>query len=161
MYSLAAGNDAAQFLEKAVRFLNESVWGTLSCTLIVHSQVQKNAAMAVEEAIAELRYGGIALNAWTSSLFSIDACTWGAYPGEELDNVASGIGIVRNAFLLDNVEKSVLRSPFRHVAQLVLNKEGMLPLSGRQFDALSDVMVKPNLKTGIMVGWHMAFSSND
>ncbi len=31
-----------QFLEQAVRFANEDLWGTLSCTLVLHPDTEKH-----------------------------------------------------------------------------------------------------------------------
>jgi hypothetical protein len=45
--------------------------------------------------------------------FITPTLTWGAYPGGTIADVGSGIGIVHNALLLDDVERSVLRGPFR------------------------------------------------
>ena len=38
---------------------------------------------------------------------------WGAYPGNTLQDIQSGMGMVHNTLLLDGVQKSVLRAPFR------------------------------------------------
>jgi hypothetical protein len=39
--------------------------------------------------------------------------SWGAFPGGTLEDVGSGIGVVHNTLLLDGIERSVLRGPFR------------------------------------------------
>ncbi|MEO6512948.1 MAG: hypothetical protein ABIO16_18260, partial [Nocardioides sp.] len=36
-----------------------------------------------------------------------------AFPGHTLEDVQSGIGVVHNAFLLADVERTVVRGPFR------------------------------------------------
>jgi hypothetical protein len=38
--------------------------------------------------------------------------SWGAFPGEKLEDVQSGIGVVKNYLMYDHVQKSVLRTPF-------------------------------------------------
>src|SRR5690606_1621509 len=53
------------------------------------------------------------INAWTAVGFITPTLTWGAFPGNTIDDVGSGIGIVHNALLLDHVERSVVRGPFR------------------------------------------------
>lgn len=45
-------------------------------------------------------------------MFSKPNLIWGAFPGETLDNVESGIGIVKNYMMYDHPEKSVLYTPF-------------------------------------------------
>ena len=118
----------------------------------------KHESDILERGIADLKYGSVAINAWTATVYALDACTWGAYPGEKLDHVASGIGFVRNSFLIQDVEKSVLRSPFIHSAQLKLNDKGRLPLSAQQFRSISNFIIKPGISSMTKVAWHMAVS---
>jgi aldehyde dehydrogenase (NAD(P)+) len=49
-------------------------------------------ALAVERsrAIADLRYGTIAVNAWTGGGHLTATASWGAYPGRTLNDVQSG-----------------------------------------------------------------------
>ncbi len=104
---------AEEYLVEAVRFANEEVWGTLSCMMLVHPKTQKQHPELVEQAIANLRYGGVGVNIWAGVIFGVVATTWGAYPGHPLDNIESGRGVVHNPFMLDHPQKSVLRAPFR------------------------------------------------
>ena len=92
------------------------------------------------------------------SVYGLDGCTWGAYPGESLDNVASGIGFVQNAFMVQDIEKSVLRSPFVHTGQLTLSEKGTIPLSTKQFRAVSALSLGPSVWNILKVVWHMMFS---
>ncbi|QKD82109.1 aldehyde dehydrogenase family protein [Thermoleptolyngbya sichuanensis A183] len=109
--SLDAGNTAA-FLQQAVDFANETLWGTLSCVLLIDPATQRQNAAAVERAIAQLRYGNIGINAWTGMNFLLSALTWGAFPGNPLSAIGSGRGIVHNAYLFDYPQKSVVYAPF-------------------------------------------------
>ncbi|MED5463934.1 MAG: aldehyde dehydrogenase family protein, partial [Myxococcota bacterium] len=104
--------DAPEFLEKAVPFANTSVWGNLSCMMLVHPETQKLHAALVEEAIANLRYGGIGINCWAGLIYGLCVTTWGAYPGNSLEDIRSGRGTVHNTYLFDYPEKSVVRAPF-------------------------------------------------
>ena len=38
---------------------------------------------------------------------------WGAYPGNTLVDVGSGIGVVHNAYMLEHTQKTIVRGPFR------------------------------------------------
>lgn len=105
--------DSPEFLAKAVSFVNEQVWGTLSCVLLVHPTTQKHDRQGLENAIAELRYGSIGINAWTGVLYSLGVTPWGAFPGHTLEAIGSGRGVVHNTYLLDHPQKSMLRAPFR------------------------------------------------
>jgi acyl-CoA reductase-like NAD-dependent aldehyde dehydrogenase len=105
------------FIRKAVEFANDGLWGTLGATLIVHpkSLADPEVERAVDQAIADLRFGTIAVNHWSAFGFILGTTPWGAYPGHSIDDVQSGIGFVHNSMMLDeaDIEKTVARGPFR------------------------------------------------
>ena len=101
------------FLRAAVAAANDDFAGTLGVNVIAHPSTLRAAGAAFDEALADLRYGAIAVNAWTGFGFLTARATWGAYPGHTLSDVQSGIGIVHNALLLDRAERTVVRGPFR------------------------------------------------
>ena len=101
-----------EFLLVAVPFANDKCWGTLSINLLVHPKTEKAVGDAFDRAIADLRYGGIAINCWSGLNYGLVNATWGAFPGHPLDNIESGQGVVHNGLLIDHPQKSVVRSPF-------------------------------------------------
>jgi acyl-CoA reductase-like NAD-dependent aldehyde dehydrogenase len=107
------GADPAEFLDAAVRFANEKLWGTLSAGLVVHPQTMKDAATAaaVERAIVALRYGTVAVNAWSGLSFAFGTPPWGAHPSSTPDDIQSGAGWVHNTSMLEGIEKAVMRHP--------------------------------------------------
>lgn len=109
--------DTVDFLRKAVEFSNDGLWGTLGCSIVVHPKSMKDPAVAaaVEQAIADLRYGTIGVNLWSAVGFLLGTTPWGAYPGHTIDDVQSGIGFVHNSIMLAeaDIEKTVVRGPFR------------------------------------------------
>ena len=107
------GQSTGEFVERAVAFANEMLWGTLSCVILVDDRSARERRDLVEQAIADLRHGTIGVNAWTGANFSLGVTTWGAYPGHRLEDIGSGRGVVHNACLFDYPEKSVIRAPFR------------------------------------------------
>ncbi|MYX43620.1 aldehyde dehydrogenase, partial [Streptomyces sp. SID89] len=113
--------DLGRFLDTAVRTANEKLTGTLGANLIAHPRTIAALGPALDAAIAELRYGTTALNAWTGVGYLTATATWGAYPGHTLDDVQSGIGVVHNALLLDNPERTVVRGPFRPAPRSLLH----------------------------------------
>ncbi|MGA9520370.1 MAG: aldehyde dehydrogenase family protein [Myxococcaceae bacterium] len=104
-----------EFLEAAVPFVNAHVWGTLACSLIVHPKTQKDAELgpAVEKAIRELRYGSVAVNTWGGATFGLASPPWGGHPSSTLEDIQSGRGWVHNTYMLENIEKVVLRAPLK------------------------------------------------
>jgi aldehyde dehydrogenase (NAD(P)+) len=107
------GADPLEFLQQAVGFVNERVWGTLSATLIVHPRALSDhlLAAAVERAIAQLRYGAVGVNVWPAQLFAIGAAPWGAHPSSGPSEVQSGRGWTHNTAMLGEIEKAVVRQP--------------------------------------------------
>jgi hypothetical protein len=112
--ALPAGG-AAEFLERAVAFCNERLWGTLNATLIVHpaTLAEPGLADALDRAVAGLRYGTVAINHWAAVGFALVAPPWGAYPGHTARDIQSGTGVVHNTLMFSRVEKTVVRGPFR------------------------------------------------
>jgi acyl-CoA reductase-like NAD-dependent aldehyde dehydrogenase len=105
--------DPVDYLERAVEFCNDKLWGTLNANLIVHPHSLKDPRIneAVERAITKLRYGVIAVNAFIGMPFAFAAPPWGAYPGSTPEDIQSGSGFVHNTSMLEGVEKTVLRAP--------------------------------------------------
>jgi hypothetical protein len=106
--------DAATYLQRAVPFVNDALWGTLSAVLLVDPATEHALGGKLNEALADLRYGNIGVNVWTGANFALGVTSWGAYPGHTMEDIGSGQGIVHNTFLFDHPEKSVIRGPFRY-----------------------------------------------
>lgn len=139
--------DPAGFLDRAVEFVNERVFGSLNATLLVHpaSLRDEGTRAAVERAVATLRYGTVGVNAWSGFGFLMCTTPWGAYPGNDPFEVGSGIGMSRNTLRLPEVEKTVLRAPFRTVPP-----PACFPLFGRPDETtrlLLPLMLNPSPKT--------------
>ena len=106
------GQGARAFLENAVAFCNDSLWGTLGANILIHPQTMKELGPAFDEALQALRYGCIAVNTWTGVGFLLAQSSWGAYPGHRRNDIQSGSGVVHNSLLFDRPQKSVVRAPF-------------------------------------------------
>lgn len=113
----------AAFAAKAVQAANEEFTGTLGINIIGSPATIKGLGEKFDTMLAELRYGTIAVNAWTALGFLTASATWGAYPGHTVDDVQSGIGIVHNALLIDGAERTVVRGPFRPLSRSLINGE--------------------------------------
>ena len=104
--------DTATYLRDAVTFANDRLWGTLGANVVVHPTTMREFASELDTALANLRYGCVAVNAWTGVGFLLTETTWGAYPGNTVESVGSGIGVVHNSYLFDRAQKSVVWAPF-------------------------------------------------
>ncbi|MGW2746300.1 aldehyde dehydrogenase family protein [Streptomyces sp. NPDC001450] len=107
-----AGTTTDEFLHHAVDFANDVLPGSLGATLIVHPRTARTEHVALKTAIAALRYGTLGVNCWSGVGFLLGYTPWGAFPGNTPQAIGSGIGFVHNAFMLKDVEKTVLRAPF-------------------------------------------------
>jgi hypothetical protein len=105
-------SDAGDFLDKAVHFANERLWGTLSACVIIDPRTEKAFSLKLETALTNLRYGSICINHWSAISYGLGSTTWGAYPGHTRQDIQSGVGVVHNSYFLEHVEKSVIRGPF-------------------------------------------------
>ncbi len=102
-----------EFLDAAVAHANEKLQGTLGANVLIDPTTETLLGGGFERAITALHYGSIAINTWTAFGFITPTVTWGAFPGNTIADVGSGIGVVHNALLLADVERSVVRGPFR------------------------------------------------
>jgi acyl-CoA reductase-like NAD-dependent aldehyde dehydrogenase len=103
----------ADFVDTAVAHANERLTGSLGANVLIDPVAQRRLGNGFEESLSRLRYGTVAVNDWTAFGFLTPTATWGAFPGGAIDDAPSGIGIVHNALLLDRVERTVVRGPFR------------------------------------------------
>lgn len=103
----------SHFLGKAVAFANDRLWGTLAAEIILDPCAQRNHAQALDKAIEQLNYGVIAVNHWPGLVYALGSPPWGSYPGNPMHDIQSGQGFVHNTLGLTDVQKTVLKGPFR------------------------------------------------
>ena len=113
--SMVESQSVPDFVRRAVEFCNETLWGSLNATIIVHprSAADPGTHEALERAIADLRYGSVSLNHWAAIAYALGVTTWGAFPGHPPEDIQSGNGVVHNTLMFSKAEKSVVRAPFR------------------------------------------------
>jgi aldehyde dehydrogenase (NAD(P)+) len=106
------GADACEFLQNAVRFCNEKLYGTLGVSILIHPRTIRQLGPDFEAALSALHYGSIGVNIWNAAAFLLVQATWGAFPGHTSGDIQSGIGFVGNSFLFDKPERTVVRGSF-------------------------------------------------
>ncbi|MGH3724825.1 MAG: aldehyde dehydrogenase family protein [Mycobacterium sp.] len=116
----------AQFVQEAARVANDEFVGTLGANIIAHPDTIKQLGSHFESLVEDLRYGTVAINAWTAVGYLTPTATWGAFPGHALNDVQSGIGVVHNGFLVEKPERTVVRGPFRPFPRSVVHGEWAL-----------------------------------
>jgi len=141
------------FLARAVRFLNDEVWGTLNAMLFVPSGLEGDASVeaAVERAIDELRYGTVAINYWPAIGYGTGCPPWGGHPSATLQDAQSGIGFFHNALMLEHIQKVVLRGPLRSFPKQFYypSHRHVDGIARGLFDFESSGNVLPLLRTGV------------
>jgi acyl-CoA reductase-like NAD-dependent aldehyde dehydrogenase len=112
---LIDADSVAAFLDESVSFLNNTVWGTLSATILVSDKSMKDPEIAqtVQRTIESLNYGTIGLNVTGVWGFASMIAPWGGYPGSEITDIQSGNAKVGNYLMLHKPQKTVVRTPFR------------------------------------------------
>ena len=102
------------YLRAAIDYANTQLYGTLGANIVIHpATMAQIGRQRLEELLIGLRYGTIAINAWTGLGFLTPQATWGAFPGHTLADVQSGIGFVHNTFLFDQPQRTVVQAPFK------------------------------------------------
>jgi hypothetical protein len=109
--ALDAASDAT-FVDDAVQFCNDRVFGTLSAGILISPETRRRLHGEVDRAIAGLRYGTVSINHWSAMNFVLGIAPWGAYPGHTLEDIGSGIGVVHNTLIFERSLKTVIWGPF-------------------------------------------------
>ncbi len=101
------------FLSAATHFMNDRLWGTLNAAIVIHPGHERDPVIgqALDHAVRDLRYGTVAINHWPALGYGLVTPPWGGHPSATLGNIQSGLGWVHNTFLLEGIEKSVVRGP--------------------------------------------------
>lgn len=119
-------HDGAEFATRAAEMVNDQFVGTLGVNIIAEPGTIDAMGNGFDSLLESLRYGTIAVNAWTGVGYLTATATWGAFPGHTLDDVQSGIGVVHNALLIDSPERTVVRGPFRPSPRSLLHREASI-----------------------------------
>ncbi len=137
------------YVEKAVDFLNNTVWGTLSATFLVdEKRLEPEVEQALEKAIEELRYGTVALNGPGVLGFATMIAPWGGFPGSPIEDIQSGTCRVTNSLMLYRPQKTVARAPFTWWPYTFLSTHRRLHVFSRklaEFEASPSLLKLPGL----------------
>jgi acyl-CoA reductase-like NAD-dependent aldehyde dehydrogenase len=120
--------NTAEFLPKAVEFCNTKLLGTLGSMILIDEDTKKAHQGALDQAVTDLEYGGIAINTIPPFIFLSPYLTWGG--NEEGKAFVSGHGNFGNLLNYENVEKSIIEAGFTSAGHMInTNKSVMDTLS--------------------------------
>ena len=141
-----AAESVATFIDKAVAFANDNLWGNLVATIIVHPKSMKDPAIAtaVNRAIENLHYGSVVINQLGVMAYMLTVSPWGAYPGQDMYDIQSGIGTVNNVLMFDHPQKSVVYCPFIQNPDPILATSRNIRDFGKKF---TDFQLSPSFMT--------------
>lgn len=145
------------FVEQAVKFANDSLWGTLIVSLYVHPRSLADPAVsrAVEQAVEDLRYGTVCLNLRGEFGYFPLVAPWGGYPGSPDANIQSGRGVIHNPLMFKDSQKSIVRGPFRQFPNPFLATSNRLygfGLKLARFEASPSLLQLPSILWSALVG---------
>jgi acyl-CoA reductase-like NAD-dependent aldehyde dehydrogenase len=141
-----SANSVAEYLERAVTFANETLWGTLAAGIFVHPTSMKDPQIkaAVETAIEKLRFGTIGVNCAAGLSWVLMTTPWGAYPGSDVYDIQSGNSFVHNTLMFSKPQKTIMYAKFHEKPKPIAfvsrgkTMRAIAPL-------LVDLMTKPSL----------------
>lgn len=129
------------FCETAATFCNNYVFGSLSGTVTVKPELQSSDAC--QHLIANLRYGSVGVNIWAGLCYSSVEGAWGAFPGESLANVESGIGRINNVLGFSGFEKYVMTSPI--VSMIHPKLDNNIEKQAKILAAVNKLLIAPGI----------------
>lgn len=109
LFETALDHDPRTFFARAVPWVNEHLWGDLSCSVVAHPRQQADPPF--DDHLHGLHYGSVGVNLPPSLLYALIQFPWGAFPSPEPE---SGRGWVHNLSGLPDAAQGILRGPFWH-----------------------------------------------
>lgn len=101
------------FLDQAVDFVNEKLWGNLAAAITIHPECRwpEPHERRLQSCLKRLKHTAIAINQSPGVIFWMMSAPWGGSAQATLSDPQSGIGKAHGTLLLDRVEKTVLEGP--------------------------------------------------
>ncbi len=104
------GEDAIAWLEHAVAFVRDHVFGALSAYVWVPPRMLLPLHQTLHAALDALPHGTIAINCWTGLGYGLGNTPWGVPPGSPWQ---CGVGWTRDTTCLPGVQRVVVEAPLR------------------------------------------------
>ena len=123
-----SGDTPLAYLQGAADYANDRLHGGLAANIVIDPKTERALGAGLEDVVARLRFGTVAINAWSGLGYLLTQTPWGGWPGQPLNDVQSGIGFVHNAYMFGAAQRSVVRAPFRPFPRNLLHGEfALLP----------------------------------
>jgi hypothetical protein len=149
-------SNLSTFGEKVATFCNEYLYGTLSGSMTCPPTLLDDTA--VQKLVADLKYGSLGINVWGGVGYIVQSTgQWGAYPGEALDSVESGIGKIGNFMAVPYYQKFVLTGPIISANNLALKDD--LKKEQRLYQAINKLQLNESIWNVIQLLYVIAMNS--
>jgi acyl-CoA reductase-like NAD-dependent aldehyde dehydrogenase len=115
------------FIDRAVNFANETLWGTLTANIFIHpkSLPDPEISASLERALTNLRYGTIGVNEQGIIAYAWGRTPWGGFPGYDIYNIQSGVGMINNYLMFSRPQKTVVYGPMKIDPNLITFKHSV------------------------------------
>jgi hypothetical protein len=132
-----------EFLTQASALCRNKLWGSLVASVIVHPDVEKQDQTLIDRIVPQLPYGSVVINSAGTLGYQVETAVWGAFPGEKLEAMQSGVGQIKNLLCLRSAQQSVVRCPF--ISALHLKRgQNINPVVAT---SMAHMLVKPCLRS--------------
>ncbi len=106
------GESIEDFCAAVSRVVND-LPGNLAASVTRPDGMATHDESRVELLIDHMRYGVVAVNAWSALAYAVANVPWGGFPGGTIEAPESGLGYVHNPYFLPLVHNTILRAPLR------------------------------------------------
>jgi len=106
------GESIEEFCAAVSRVVND-LPGNLAASVTRPDGMATHDESRVELLIDHMRYGVVAVNAWSALAYAVANVPWGGFPGGTIEAPESGLGYVHNPYFLPLVHNTILRAPLR------------------------------------------------
>jgi aldehyde dehydrogenase (NAD(P)+) len=149
-------DDLASYLDAAVDFCNQELFGTLAAQVFVPTRIQRSDRDAVRRATTRLEYGTLAINCWAALGYAFAASPWGGVRASRGSAFASGRGFTNHRRIGCDVERTTIEAPLRSWPVPIWRQAARAPRGASE--ALLSLTLEPsvrNLPSALtrLLGW--------
>lgn len=131
------------FLPDAVKFCNDKLFGSLCATIVVDDATNKKYTGIVQQALTDLQYGTVSINAMALFGWFNPSLYWGGYKENKEDGIERNVGHFGNLFGYENGMKSIITDTFCGSGHFIKTCRGAY---AEKMSSLSYYALEPTMK---------------
>ncbi|MGE0142685.1 MAG: hypothetical protein AB7T19_05285 [Planctomycetota bacterium] len=137
-------DDLASYLDDAVDFCNQELFGTLAAQLFVPKRIHRSDRDTLQRAASRLEYGTLATNCWAALGYAFAASPWGGVHSSRGSAFASGRGFTNHRRIGLDVERTTIEAPLRSWPVPIWRRAARAPRGAAR--ALLSLTVEPSVR---------------